>query len=324
MIGDILNKIQKNMKTLVTGGAGFIGSNLVDALVKKGDRVIVLDNLSSGKLSNLLNAESYIEFVKGDIRDIDLLIKILSGCDLVYHMAAMVSVEQTVRDPLYSSQINDGGTLNVLEACRINKVKRFVFSSSSAVYGDAPGLPKHEKMCSKPQTPYAVQKITGENYASVYNELYGVETVCLRYFNVFGPRQDPSSPYSGVISIFLNKAAGKKPSLIYGDGNQTRDFIFVEDIVSANILAAQKKEAAGMAINIGTGRQISINLLWELICQINQIQLSPRHVDSRKGDIKKSVANIETAKSILNFSPRYSIEKGLMITNDWYQKHQWK
>jgi nucleoside-diphosphate-sugar epimerase len=310
----------ETLKILVTGGAGFIGSHLVDALVRQGHRIIVFDNLSSGKLSNLADVESHVEFVKGDIRDLDLLIKIFKGCDLVYHMAAMVSVDQTVKEPVTSSQINDTGTLNVLEACRKDKVRRFVFSSSSAIYGDTPGLPKHEKMGSKPQSPYAVQKITGENYAFIYNALYGVETVCLRYFNVFGPRQDPSSPYSGVISIFMNKAAAKESPYIYGDGDQTRDFIFVADVVLANLLAAKIKEPSGMAINIGTGRQISINQLWELICRINNIRILPQYASPRKGDIKHSVASIETAKTIMDFSPRYFIETGLKITNDWYQK----
>jgi nucleoside-diphosphate-sugar epimerase len=320
MKDSFLKKIEnKKMKILVTGGAGFIGSHLVDALVGQGHRIIVFDNLSSGKLSNLMDVENGIDFVSGDIRDLDLLIRSLDGCDLVYHMAAMVSVNQTVEEPVTSSQINDIGTLNVLEACRKNKVKRFIFSSSSAIYGDAPGFPKDEKMASKPQSPYAVQKMTGENYACIYNDLYGVETVCLRYFNVFGPRQDPSSPYSGVISIFMSKAAAKTSPFIYGDGNQTRDFIFVADVVLANILAAKKRKAAGMIFNIGTGCQVSINHLWELICRINQIQLLPKYASSRKGDIKHSVASIERGKTILNFTPRYSIEDGLIITNDWYQ-----
>jgi nucleoside-diphosphate-sugar epimerase len=312
----------KILKILVTGGAGFIGSHLVDALVNQGHKIIVLDNLSSGKLANLMNIENRIEFVAGDIRDLDLLVRIVNGCDLVYHMAAMVSVDQTVKEPIVSSQINDLGTLNVLEACRRNKVKRFIFSSSSAVYGDAPGFPKSEDMCSKPLSPYAVQKMTGENYALVYNDLYGVETVCLRYFNVFGPRQDASSPYSGVISIFMSKAATRTSPIIYGDGNQTRDFIFVADVVLANILAAKENEAAGMAINIGTGSQVSVNQLWELICQINKIRLLPKYAESRKGDIKYSVANIQRAKTILNFSPQYSIKEGLIFTNEWYKKNQ--
>ena len=322
VINIVKNSENETLKILVTGGAGFIGSHLVDALVSQGHRIIVFDNLSSGKLSNLADVKSRIEFVPGDIRDLDLLMKILNGCDLVYHMAAMVSVNQTVKEPVVSSQINDVGTLNVLEACRKNKVRRFIFSSSSAIYGDAPELPKHEKMCSKPQSPYAVQKITGENYASIYNDLYGVETVCLRYFNVFGPRQDPSSPYSGVISIFMSNAATKTSPFIYGNGNQTRDFIFVADVVLANILATKKNEAVGMAFNIGTGHQITINELWELICRINQVRILPKYAPPRQGDIKHSMASVETARAILDFNPRYSIEKGLIITNDWYQKNQ--
>jgi UDP-glucose 4-epimerase len=212
------------------------------------------------------------------------------------------------------------GTLNVLEACRKNAVKRFVFSSSSAVYGDAPELPKHEKMIPKPMSPYAVQKITGENYAGVYRELYGLETVCLRYFNVFGPRQDPSSPYSGVISIFMNRAGANIPPVIYGDGEQSRDFVFVADVVEANILAAETGMAAGQIINIGTGSQTTINRLWELVCRINKISLSAKYDVPRKGDIKDSVASIEKAKKILNFWPQYSMEKALALTNCWYQK----
>jgi len=310
------------LKILVTGGAGFIGSHLVDALVSCGHRVVVFDDLSSGKLSNLTEVENRIEFVKGDIRDPDLLNEAAIGCDLVYHLAAMVSVDQTVKEPVVSSHINDIGTLNVLEACRQNKVRRLIFSSSSAIYGDAPGLPKHEKMFLKPQSPYAVQKLTGENYAAIYNELYGVETVCLRYFNVFGPRQNPSSPYSGVISIFMSKVVTQTSAFIFGDGSQTRDFIFVADVVMANILAAKIQQAAGMVFNIGTGRHISINQLWETICSINQLHVLPRYAPPRKGDIKHSVASIETAKTILNFSPRYSIKEGLRITNGWYKKNQ--
>ncbi|MFO8082728.1 MAG: SDR family oxidoreductase [Desulfobacterales bacterium] len=308
------------MNILVTGGAGFIGSHLVDSLVNKGHQVTVFDNLSSGNLNNLAQVKDHIKFVEGDITNLDLLVEVLKGCELVYHMAAVVSVIQTVKNPIISSQINETGTLNVLEACRKNAVKRFVFSSSSAVYGDAPELPKHEKMIPKPMSPYAVQKITGENYAGVYHELYGLETVCLRYFNVFGPRQDPSSPYSGVISIFMNKAGSNIQPVIYGDGEQSRDFVFVADVVEANILAAETVMAAGRIINIGTGSQTTINHLWELVCRINKIRLSAKHDVPRKGDIKDSVASIETAKKILNFWPRYSMEKALALTNCWYQK----
>lgn len=310
------------LNILVTGGAGFIGSNLVDVLVSNGHKVIVYDNLSSGNMSNLKQVENRIQFVKGDIRDPDLLVKASEGCDLVFHMAAMVSVTQTVENPVLSSQINEMGTLNVLEACRRNKVKRFVFSSSSAVYGDTPGLPKDEKMPLKPMSPYAVQKITGENYAAVYQVLYGLETVCLRYFNVFGPRQDPSSPYSGVISIFMNRAAAQLPPVIYGDGEQTRDFVFVADVVGANILAAQKAGAAGRTVNIGAGRQTTINGLWELVCRINKIRLSAQYGLPRDGDIKASVACTKMANMLLNFYPIYSMERALEITNNWYQQQQ--
>ncbi len=307
------------MNVLVTGGAGFIGSHLVDALVGEGHRVIVFDDLSSGKLSNLDRAKARIQFIKGDIRDYRLLTEALGGCQFVFHMAAMVSVVQTIEDPLLSSRINETGTLNVLEACRKNGVKRVVFSSSSAVYGNASGLANHEKMTPEPMSPYAVQKLTGENYAGVYHQLYGLETVCLRYFNVFGPRQDPSSPYSGVISIFMNKAAAENKPVIYGDGEQTRDFVFVKDVVDANMLAAKTKSAAGQVINIGTGRKTTINRLWQLICKIDHSHIRPEYDAPRKGEIRESVASIEKAGKILNFSCKYSMEDALAETYNWYK-----
>ena len=306
-------------KVLVTGGAGFIGSHLVDALVAEGCDVVVLDDLSSGSLSNLEHVKDKITFYKGDIQNQKILMEAAKNCEVIFHQAAMVSVTKTVDNPVDSAFINDIGTLIVLDAGRKNKVKRVVLASSSAVYGDDPLLPKHENMPLKPMSPYAVQKLTGELYARIYNDLYGLETVCLRYFNVYGPRQDPSSPYSGVISIFMTKAVSKKPPVIYGDGKQYRDFVFVKDVVKANLLAATEDDAAGQIFNIGTGKHVSINNLWDMISLFSGLKIEPEYIPSRPGDIIESVASIEQAKSALGFEPDYLFEKGLKITFKWYK-----
>ena len=306
-------------RVLVTGGAGFIGSHLVDALVAEGCDVVVLDDLSSGSLSNLKHVKDKITFYKGNIQDQKILMQAAKNCEVIFHLAAMVSVTKTVDNPVDSAFINDIGTLIVLDAGRKNKVKRVVLASSSAVYGDDPLLPKHENMPLKPMSPYAVQKLTGELYARIYNDLYGLETVCLRYFNVYGPRQDPSSPYSGVISIFMTKAVSKKPPVIYGDGKQYRDFVFVKDVVKANLLAATEDDAAGQIFNIGTGKHVSINNLWDMISLFSGLKIEPEYIPSRPGDIIESVASIEQAKSALGFEPDYLFEKGLEITFKWYK-----
>ena len=305
-------------RVLVTGGAGFIGSHLVDALVAEGCDVVVLDDLSSGSLSNLEHVKDKITFYKGDIQDQKILMKAAKNCEVIFHQAAMVSVTKTVDNPVDSAFINDMGTLIVLDAGRKNKVKRVVLASSSAVYGDDPLLPKHENMPLKPMSPYAVQKLTGELNARIYHDLYGLETVCLRYFNVYGPRQDPSSPYSGVISIFMTRAVSKKPPVIYGDGKQYRDFVFVKDVVKANLLAATEDDAAGQIFNIGTGKHVSINSLWDMISLFSGLKIEPEYIPSRPGDIIESVASIEQAKSALGFEPDYLFEKGLEITFKWY------
>jgi UDP-glucose 4-epimerase len=225
-----------------------------------------------------------------------------------------------VEKPIDSAMVNDLGTLFVLDAARKNSVRRVVLASSCAVYGDDPQLPKHETLKPKPQSPYAVQKLTGEFNARLYHELYGLETVCLRYFNAYGPRQDPFSVYSGVISIFLAKAASQESPFIYGDGNQYRDFIFVKDVVKANLLAAAAAGAAGNVFNIGTGNFVRINRLWEMICDMSGLSIEPQYEPSRPGDIRESVANVDLAKSILGFEPEYEFSKGLKITFDWYKK----
>jgi nucleoside-diphosphate-sugar epimerase len=308
----------KFKKVLVTGGAGFIGSHLVDALVAADCDVTVFDNLSTGHLSNLKYSENRITFYKADIRDQDILVKASKDCDIIFHQAAVVSVSQTVENPVDSAMVNDMGTLFVLEAARKNRIRRVILASSCAVYGDEPELPKHEDMRLKPQSPYAVQKFSGECYARLYFDLYGVETVSLRYFNVYGPRQDPSSPYSGVISIFMTKASTKKAPVIFGDGNQFRDFIFVKDVVKANLLAANRNKAQGKIFNIGTGKNIRINELWQMIRQLTGNLIEPRYEPARAGDIRESVASIDLAQKDLGFEPEYSFERGLEETFEYY------
>ncbi len=312
----------KFKRALVTGGAGFIGSHLVDALVAEGCKVTVLDNLSTGSLSNLEHIKDNITFCKGDIRDQETLINAAKDCDVIFHQAAVVSVSQSVDNPVESAMVNDIGTLFVLEAARKNNVRRTLLASSCAVYGDDPQLPKHENMSPKPLSPYAVQKLIGEFYARLYHGLYGLETVCLRYFNVYGPRQDPSSPYSGVISIFMTKAASKERPVIYGDGNQYRDFVFVENVVKANLLAANADadNVSGKIFNVGTGRFVRINRLWEMICLLFGLNIKPEYAPPREGDITESLASINNAKSALGFEAQYSFEKGLEITFEWYKK----
>ena len=305
-------------RALVTGGAGFIGSHLVDGLLSEGCEVAVLDNLSTGRLSNLSHIKDRITFYKADIRDRETLEKAARDCDVIFHQAAVVSVPRTVDNPVDSAMVNEMGTLFVLEAARKNNVKRVVLASSSAVYGDDPALPKHESMNLKPQSPYAVQKLTGEFYARLYHDLYGLETVSLRYFNVYGPRQDPLSPYSGVISIFMNKACSKKAPVIYGDGNQFRDFVFVKDVVRFNLMAANADKASGKIFNVGTGRYIRIKELWEKISQLAGNNGKPNYEPPRPGDIMESVASIDYAGKTLGFKPEYSFDEGLEETFKYY------
>ena len=306
---------------LVTGGAGFIGSHIVEALVATGCRVTVLDNLSSGHKSNIEPYIDRIRFIEGDIGDESVMGEAAAGCEFVFHHAAVVSVTQTVDDPVFSTGVNDLGTLKVLESARQNKVKRVVLASSSAIYGDAPQLPKIESMPPHPLSPYAVQKLTNEHYAALYSRLYGLETVCLRYFNVFGPRQDPSSPYSGVISIFIKRGLQGIPPVIYGDGKQTRDFVFVKDVVQANLLAATKPSLNARVFNIGTSKSIEINYLWELAAKLTACKKPAEYDEPRPGDIVHSLAGIEKARNDLGFQPGVSFEKGLEQTVDWYRRN---
>jgi len=306
-------------KALVTGGAGFIGAHLVEALTAAGCGVAVLDNLSGGHLSNLKSVKSRIDFFENDIRQLDALEQSAAGCDVIFHLAAVVAVQQTIADPLNSTMVNDIGTLNVLEAARKTKVRRVVLASSCAVYGDDPRLPKDESMTPMPASPYAVHKLSAEHYLRVYGELFGLKNASLRFFNVFGPRQDPSSPYSGVISIFMSKAAKHQVPVIYGDGNQSRDFVYVKDVVNALLQAAQTDQKTGEVYNIGSGRQVTINRLWELIASLSGQQSEPIHQPARAGDILHSVGNVAKARSKLNFTNEYSLEQGLALTMEWYR-----
>jgi len=306
-------------KVLITGGAGFIGSHIAEKVLEMNYEVIIYDNLSTGKLSNLAQIKDHIKFIQGDIRDYDLLKKSLTGCDIIFHEAAEVSVPKTVKNPIETTMINDIGTLNVFETARQCGIKRVVFASSCAVYGDDPKLPKTENMIPMPKSPYAAQKIMGEYYAKLYNDLYNLETVCLRYFNVFGPRQDPSSPYSGVISIFATKAINNEQPIIYGDGNQYRDFVYVKDVVKANILAAIKEDVGGQVFNIGTANCITINELWELICKQTNLSLKPRYEPARSGDINKSTSDISHTIKSLKYTPSISFPEGLKETLAWYK-----
>jgi len=312
--------LKKIKKALVTGGAGFIGSHLVDALLAGGAKVTVLDNLSTGHRSNLAKVLPKINFIEGDICHRGAVEKAADGCDVIFHEAAVVSVPQTVDDPIHSAEVNQSGTLTVLDVARTKGAIRVILASSCAIYGDDPAQPKHEGHLPRPKSPYALQKFTGEMYARLYCELYGLETISLRYFNVYGPRQDPSSPYSGVISIFMNKVEKREAPVIYGDGEQSRDFIFVKDVVRANLMAATTDDAKGQAINVGTGVDVTINKLWKIICNLSGHEMSPHYEAQRLGDIQMSLADIQNANRIIGFSPAYRFKNGIETTFKWYQR----
>ncbi|MFH1984395.1 MAG: SDR family oxidoreductase [Pseudomonadota bacterium] len=311
---------------LITGGAGFIGSHLTESLLIKGCTVTVLDNLSTGSLLNLADARDRIRFVEGDITRLSDIETAITGCDTLVHLAATVLVPETIDDPVGSALVNEIGALNMLEAARKSGCRRIVLASSAAVYGNSQNQSKNENMVFDPQSPYAVQKLAMEHYASVYHSIYGLETVCLRFFNVYGPRQDPSSQYSGVISIFLEKACRRLAPVIFGDGLQTRDFIYVGDVVDACRSAMTASGVAGQVFNIGTGRPIAINSLWDAISIIAEVPLRPEIASERSGDIRHSVADIKRATHLLGFSPTVSLEDGLRMTLEWYKgqmKNRW-
>lgn len=300
-------------KVVVTGGAGFIGSHLVEELVGRGYRIIILDDLSTGKVENikdLLDVEK-AEFIKGSIANLPLLRELFRGVDHVFHQAALPSVPRSIENPQASHEVNVSGTLNVLLAARESSVKKVIYASSSSVYGDIPTLPKREDMVPHPLSPYAVTKLTGEYYSQVFHQVYGLPTVCLRYFNVYGPRQDPNSQYAAVIPSFIKRALESNPPIIFGDGEQTRDFTFVKDAVEASILAAES-DACGL-FNIAQGESITINKLARLVISIVGKKMEPVHQEPRPGDIRHSLADISRARAF-GYEPRYSLEKGLRET----------
>ncbi len=303
---------------LVTGGAGFIGSHLVEALSAAGERVRVLDNLVTGRRSNLLHV-SGVEFLEGDVADLAACRRAVEGIEYVLHQAAIPSVPRSVDDPLSSNAANVTGSLNVLVAARDAGVRRVVYAGSSSAYGDTPTLPKREDMRPSPRSPYALQKLTAEQYCQLFTELYGLETVVLRYFNVFGPRQDPGSPYSGVISLFASALlAGRRP-VIYGDGEQTRDFTYVANVVDGVRRACQAPGAVGQVMNLAMGERISLNQLLEKMNRSVGTNLTAIHQESRVGDVRDSQADITKARQLLAFTPVVPFEEGLARTLAWFR-----
>jgi len=304
------------MKYIVTGGAGFIGSHIVEAISESHD-VVVIDNFSSGNRQNLSRFRENITCIEGSIHNLPLLEVAFNGADGIFHLAAIASVAKSVEDPLATHETNLTGTLNVLLAARNCGVKKVVFSSSSAVYGDEPTLPKREDMPPVPLSPYAVSKLAGEYYCGVFSKLFGVKTVSLRYFNVFGPRQDPQAEYAAVIPKFITRLLKHQAPLIFGDGKQTRDFVYVTDVVKANLLAMQSNKTG--IFNIGSGQSIDLNTLAHTLAEIMEVTIPPVHEKPRSGDIRDSVSDITAAKKTLGYKPGFSLDKGLAETIPWFR-----
>jgi len=306
--------VRGDLSVLVTGGAGFIGSHLVDRLLAEGIGVTVLDNLQGGFFENIRHnvGRSDFHFVEGDIRDVGLVQKLVKGVDAVFHYAALVSVPDSIRDPLLTNDVNVNGTLDLLKACVTAKVRRFVFASSSAVYGEAETLPLKEDCPLAPISPYGVSKLAAEKYVTVFNKVFGLGTVCFRFFNVYGSRQSDGS-YSGVITRFMSRIASDTAPEIFGDGEQTRDFVHVQDVAEANVLSLKSEEIAGETFNIGTGVATSVNQLASVLLEITgKAHLRLEHSKPRKGDIEHSVADISKARKKLGYSPKISLKDGLM------------
>src|SRR5271154_482557 len=307
------------MRYLVTGGAGFIGSNIVDELVRRGHAVVVLDNLSTGKEENLAGVRDKIELNTGSIRDLAAVQAACHGADYVIHLAARTSVPRSVEDPLGTNHVNIDGTLNVLVAARDAKVRRFVYAASSSAYGETPTLPKTEAMQPNPISPYGITKYVGELYAQVFGRVYGLENVCVRYFNVFGPRQDPTSQYSGVLSRFMLAVIEGQPPVVYGDGEQSRDFTFIESIVDETLRACEAKGASGMVFNGGTGARITLNQVLKLLEKVTGKKIQAKYDPPRAGDIRDSQADASLARKVLGYEARVHFEEGLQRTWEWYK-----
>jgi UDP-glucose 4-epimerase len=312
----------KNKKIVVTGGAGFIGSNLARHLSNEKNHVVVIDNLSTGHLENiqdLIETDS-VKFFKGSITELNVLQDVFKGFDYVFHEAALPSVPRSIKEPLITNQVNINGTLNVLIAAKDAGVKKVVYASSSSVYGDTPTLPKTEKMAPHPLSPYAVSKLASEYYCSVFTEVFHLPTVALRYFNVYGPRQDPSSEYAAVIPRFIMNVLNDNPLIVYGDGNQTRDFTFIDDVVHANVLAAES-DTTGV-FNAAGGKRISINTLAKTVMTLCNKELEIVYEEIRPGDIKHSLSDISLAKEKFGYTPEFDIKNGLKETIQWFQRQR--
>jgi UDP-glucose 4-epimerase len=305
------------MKYIVTGGAGFIGSHIVEEIAKSHE-VIIIDNFSSGKLENMNRFPQSVDVIQGSITDLPFLSGVFEGADGIFHLAAIASVARSVDHPLATHETNITGTLNVLLAAQSCGVRKVVFASSSAVYGDEPTLPKREEMLPVPLSPYAVSKLAGEYYCKVFSELFSVKTISLRYFNVFGSRQDPHSEYAAVIPKFITRLLDHQPPIIFGDGTQSRDFVYVKDVVRANILAMQS--SATGTFNIGSGKSIDLNTLARTVAEIMKAKIPPIYEKPRQGDIKDSVSDITAANEVFGYQTCYSLDEGLAETIRWFRK----
>jgi len=306
----------------VTGVAGFIGSNIVRGLVEDGHEVRVVDDLATGHKENLADLTDIVEIHEGTILDAALLGEAFADVDYVLHQAALASVPRSVKDPVASNAANVDGTLNVLVAARDAGVKRVVYASSSSVYGDTPVLPKHEDMIPTPQSPYAVSKLAGEYYCRAFTRVYDLETVSLRYFNVYGPRQDPQSQYAAVIPIFIRRMMAGEPVIVFGDGEQSRDFTYVDDVVTANIQAAQAPGAAGAVVNLGCGERHTLNRLIALLQELTGCDTPPKYAAPRPGDVKHSQADITRAREVIGYDPQVSFLDGVRRTFEWYRRQE--
>jgi len=305
---------------LVTGGAGFIGSHLAEALLDQGESVRVLDNLATGRETNLAALQGRAQLIRGDLRNLEAVRAAVEGVEVVFHQGALASVPRSIADPVTSLEININGTQNVLQAARDAGVRRVVYASSSSIYGNTPTLPKHEQMQPHPVSPYAIHKLTGELLCEVFTSIYGLETVALRYFNVFGPRQDPTSEYAAVIPRFLTALIHKRRPIVFGDGEQTRDFTYIANVVQANLLAATSRAAVGYAMNIGCGEQVSLNTVLHLAGELLGVTPDVEYREPRPGDVRDSLADISLAQLLLGYKPIIGFDEGLALTMDRLRK----
>lgn len=310
------------MKVLVTGGAGFIGCNLVRRLLKEGAEVRVFDNFSTGKRQNLAGVNGNVEIFEGDLRDFAQVLEATKGIEIIFHEAALPSVIRSVKAPNTTTEVNIIGTLNLLEAAKVNNIKKIIYASSSSIYGDSLTLPKIEDMVPNPLSPYAVSKIAGEHFMKVFHHLYNIETVILRYFNVYGPYQDPTSEYSGVIAKFITAFLNDKPLTVFGDGEQSRDFTYVDDVVEANILAANAK-ISGEVFNVAGGNRYTLNQMIEILKSIfGKTDYNVIYAEPRPGDVQHSQADVQKINDKLNFKAKIDFEKGLKKTVEWYRQNK--